>query len=91
MAQSIKELKKENMFLKGKCEKSDVTLIELVEEVWITCISMLHFSELFPINNECFGLNLQTHPTLQCFYCHARMNFAVISVIFPPVKHPYKV
>uniref|UniRef100_A0A2P2L887 Alpha-taxilin n=1 Tax=Rhizophora mucronata TaxID=61149 RepID=A0A2P2L887_RHIMU len=34
MAKSIKELKKENLFLKGKCEKSDVTLIELVEEVW---------------------------------------------------------
>lgn len=33
MAKSIKELKKENTFLKSKCEKSDVTLIELVEEV----------------------------------------------------------
>ncbi|KAJ8760261.1 hypothetical protein K2173_011673 [Erythroxylum novogranatense] len=32
MAKSIMELKKENMFLKSKCEKSDVTLIELVEE-----------------------------------------------------------
>lgn len=32
MAKSIKELKKENAFLKGKCERSDVTLIELVEE-----------------------------------------------------------
>ncbi|KAL4282175.1 hypothetical protein GQ457_03G027540 [Hibiscus cannabinus] len=32
MAKSIKELKKENMFLKSKCDKSDVTLIELVEE-----------------------------------------------------------
>ncbi|XP_044509256.1 beta-taxilin isoform X2 [Mangifera indica] len=32
MAKSIKELKKENVFLKSKCEKSDVTLIELVEE-----------------------------------------------------------
>ncbi|KAJ0045807.1 hypothetical protein Pint_06092 [Pistacia integerrima] len=32
MAKSIKELKKENIFLKSKCEKSDVTLIELVEE-----------------------------------------------------------
>ncbi|KAG9453384.1 hypothetical protein H6P81_006288 [Aristolochia fimbriata] len=32
MAKSIKEFKKENTFLKSKCEKSDVTLIELVEE-----------------------------------------------------------
>ncbi|KAK7343839.1 hypothetical protein VNO77_12894 [Canavalia gladiata] len=32
MAKSIKELKKENQFLKSKSEKSDVTLIELVEE-----------------------------------------------------------
>ncbi|GLT70100.1 hypothetical protein SLA2020_421990 [Shorea laevis] len=32
MTKSIKELKKENAFLKSKCEKSDVTLIELVEE-----------------------------------------------------------
>lgn len=33
MAKSIKELKKENAFLKNKCEKSDISLIELVEEV----------------------------------------------------------
>ncbi|GKV34110.1 hypothetical protein SLEP1_g42526 [Rubroshorea leprosula] len=32
MAKSIKDLKKENVFLKSKCEKSDFTLIELVEE-----------------------------------------------------------
>ncbi|XP_016451447.1 uncharacterized protein LOC107776127 isoform X1 [Nicotiana tabacum] len=32
MAKSIKELKKENAFLKGKCDKTDVTLIELAEE-----------------------------------------------------------
>ncbi|XWS66137.1 hypothetical protein CRYUN_Cryun05aG0174200 [Craigia yunnanensis] len=32
MAKSMKELKKENVFLKSKCDKSDVTLIELVEE-----------------------------------------------------------
>lgn len=32
MAKSIKELKKENAFLKSKCERSDFTLIELVEE-----------------------------------------------------------
>ncbi|XP_015071336.1 beta-taxilin isoform X1 [Solanum pennellii] len=32
MAKSLKELKKENAFLKGKCDKSDVTLIELAEE-----------------------------------------------------------
>ncbi|EXB80109.1 hypothetical protein L484_013436 [Morus notabilis] len=32
MAKSIKELKKENSFLKSKSEKSDITLIELVDE-----------------------------------------------------------
>ncbi|XP_065872477.1 uncharacterized protein [Euphorbia lathyris] len=32
MGKSIKELKKENVFLKSKSEKSDITLIELVEE-----------------------------------------------------------
>ncbi|KAJ7975093.1 alpha-taxilin [Quillaja saponaria] len=32
MAKSVKELKKENQFLKSKCDKSDVTLIELVDE-----------------------------------------------------------
>lgn len=32
MTKSIKELKKENSFLKSKSEKSDVTLIELVDE-----------------------------------------------------------
>lgn len=33
MTKSIKELKKENQFLKSKSEKSDITLIELVDEV----------------------------------------------------------
>ncbi|KAL8159834.1 hypothetical protein V2J09_001371 [Rumex salicifolius] len=32
MSKSIKGLKKENAFLKSKCDKSDFTLIELVEE-----------------------------------------------------------
>ncbi|KAK3422345.1 beta-taxilin [Eucalyptus grandis] len=32
MAKSIKDLKKENAFLKDKCQKSDITLIELVDE-----------------------------------------------------------
>ncbi|GAU15898.1 hypothetical protein TSUD_41180 [Trifolium subterraneum] len=32
MAKSMKELKKENQFLKSKSEKSDITLIELVDE-----------------------------------------------------------
>ncbi|KZV24272.1 hypothetical protein F511_01754 [Dorcoceras hygrometricum] len=32
MAKSIKELKKENTFLKSKCEKSDVILVELADE-----------------------------------------------------------
>lgn len=33
MAKLIKELKKENDFLKSKCEKSDIALVQLVEEV----------------------------------------------------------
>lgn len=33
MAKLIKELKKENDFLKSKSEKSDIALVKLVEEV----------------------------------------------------------
>ncbi|KAF3779132.1 Alpha-taxilin [Nymphaea thermarum] len=36
MAKSVKELKKENTFLKSKCEKSDFTLIKLVDEDLLT-------------------------------------------------------
>lgn len=43
MAKSIKELKKENAFLKGKCDKSDVTLIELAEEVILSLINLTLF------------------------------------------------
>lgn len=54
MAKSIKELKKENAFLKSKCEKSDFTLIELVEEVsWCACLRfhfLLIISLFFDIN-----------------------------------------
>ncbi|XP_038988359.1 alpha-taxilin-like isoform X2 [Phoenix dactylifera] len=32
MARSVKELKKENEFLKSRCEKSDITLVKLVDE-----------------------------------------------------------
>ncbi|KAH9311602.1 hypothetical protein KI387_026637, partial [Taxus chinensis] len=32
MTKTIKDLNKENNFLKSKCEKSDVTLIELIDE-----------------------------------------------------------
>lgn len=47
MAKSIKEFKNENAFLKSKCEKSDVILIELVEEVRLAWIFMFLFFELF--------------------------------------------
>lgn len=47
MAKSIKELKKENEFLKSKCEKSDFTLIELVEEVWLSSYLILPLLKLF--------------------------------------------
>ena len=33
MAKLVKELKKENEFLKSKCEKSDIALVKLIEEV----------------------------------------------------------
>lgn len=46
MGKSIKELKKENIFLKSKCEKTDFTLIELVEEVWLFCFD-LFFGSLY--------------------------------------------
>jgi hypothetical protein len=54
MAKSIKELKKENTFLKSKSEKSDVMLIELVDEVWLACICRLHLSRLFATGNPSF-------------------------------------
>lgn len=43
----MKELKKENLFLKGKCEKTDVSLIELVEEVIQACILTHSWQMLF--------------------------------------------
>lgn len=45
MAKSIKELKKENAFLKGKCDKTDVTLIELAEEVMLSLSLLTLFKE----------------------------------------------
>lgn len=33
MISVIKTLKKENEFLKGKCENSDIALVKLIEEV----------------------------------------------------------
>lgn len=51
MAKSIKELKKENQFLRSKSEKSDVTLIELVDEVHIACVSCLFVLDHLPFYN----------------------------------------
>lgn len=51
MAKSLKELKKENTFLKGKCEISDISLIELVEEVvlpLLICVLLYDSSIFFP-------------------------------------------
>lgn len=45
MAKSIKELKKENASLKSKSEKSDVTLIELADEVRHALIILFHFRQ----------------------------------------------
>lgn len=33
MISVIKNLKKENEFLKGKCENSDIAIVKLIEEV----------------------------------------------------------
>ena len=49
MEKTVNEFKKENAFLKSKCDKSDVTLIELVEEVvssilYCLCICIYVFS-----------------------------------------------
>lgn len=49
MAKSIKELKKENVFLKSKSEKSDGRHIELVEEVSLDCIFGFAYVELFQL------------------------------------------
>lgn len=41
MVKLIKELKKENEFLKGKCENSDVALVKLIEEVMRTLYKLV--------------------------------------------------
>ncbi|KAI7753025.1 hypothetical protein M8C21_016780, partial [Ambrosia artemisiifolia] len=46
MTKSIKDLKKENAFLKGKTEKSDITLIQLVEEVNKACNCLKLYEKL---------------------------------------------
>lgn len=76
MAKSIKELKKENQFLKSKSEKSDVTLIELVDEVRSLCLwfvldhlTFMHFirkkyrerSSLVMHNTIVLGTIIYTH------------------------------
>lgn len=56
MAKSIKELRKENGFLKNKSEKSDVTLIELANEVSHAYTLYIHLNLLLKmcpcINNH---------------------------------------
>lgn len=54
MAKLIKELKKENEFLKGKCEKSDIALVKLVEEVKLhACVNLLlQLSEFLPVLSD---------------------------------------
>ncbi|THG08413.1 hypothetical protein TEA_015071 [Camellia sinensis var. sinensis] len=57
MAKSIKQLKKENAFLKSKSEKSDITLIELVEEHISQSEHCIHIRQL-PVSetaNICYG------------------------------------
>lgn len=49
MAKSVKELKKENTFLKSKCEKSDISLIELVEEVISHFLSISFYLSVSPV------------------------------------------
>lgn len=53
MAKSIKDLKKENAFLKNKCEKSDITLRELVDEVRVTSVTFVlpYLSSIFSNND----------------------------------------
>ena len=45
MSKAIKELRKENAFLKSKTERSDLTLIELVEEVNQTIFSQIFVNQ----------------------------------------------
>lgn len=66
MAKSIKDLKKENTFLKSKSEKSDITLIELANEVkdfayihlneymnsYICCLGFTHINNLFYLHEQ---------------------------------------
>lgn len=46
MSKLTKDLKRENTFLKSKCEKSDFTLIELVEEVIPRCLTLIQLELL---------------------------------------------
>lgn len=41
MGKLIKELKKENQFLKSKCERSDVAIVKLIEEVRCVIFEMM--------------------------------------------------
>lgn len=61
MAKSIKELKKENAFLKGKCDKSDVTLIELAEEVILSLINLTLFD-----GRKLFNFSVVAYSLLNC-------------------------
>jgi len=81
MAKSIKELKKENTFLKSKSEKSDVMLIELVDEVWLACICRLHLSRLFATGNPSFFMLLLTckHGFLPVLKLHELLSMLLSS------------
>lgn len=52
MSKSIKELRKENAFLKSKTERSDITLIELVEEVKRNSLILTIFKGFVDFGNE---------------------------------------
>lgn len=45
MVKMIKDLKKDNEFLKSKCEKSDIAIVKLIEEV------LDHLYKLFLISD----------------------------------------
>lgn len=58
MAKSIKELKQENMFLKRKCETSDIIRIELLK--WLVGLHVQVFILPFVNNNYVISIHHKT-------------------------------
>lgn len=54
MISVIKNLKKENEFLKGKCENSDIAIVKLIEEVLCSSQKLSHSKSGRYVENTVF-------------------------------------